>query len=163
MRKWLTDPASLTSKLTVRCKQFRVQLLRQSSGQGLDGECEMIRLPRRARVWEREVLLRCDGHAVVFARTVVSRAAALADWPYFQSLGEKSLGATLFADPCVCRGAFQFALLKPSHPVRREIYNVLGPGAIEPPFFARRSLFGRNRGWLLVTEVFLPPIMQLSE
>jgi len=158
MRAWLVDPASLTSKLAKRSLQFRVQLLRQSSGKGLAGECEMLGLPRRARLWTREVLLCCDSRAVVFARSVLSRASGFSDWPYFRSLGERPLGAALFADRRVTRGSFQFAELQPAHPMVQAIRSFLDEKEIVRPFYARRSLFRRRGGRLLVTEIFLPTL-----
>ena len=68
-----------------------------------------IGMHRPGRVWEREVLLRCDGVPVVFAHTVVPMSATAADWPLFSALGERSLGSTLFYDPLVTRGELEFA------------------------------------------------------
>jgi chorismate--pyruvate lyase len=162
MRQWLTDRASLTVKLIARSSHFRVQRLRQKQGLCLADECAAVRLPRRALVREREVLLRCDEVPMVFAHTIVPMAASASDWPFFSALGERSLGTTLFGDPRVVRGSLQFARLYARHPLVRRAEAAIGTELSRHPLFARRCLFQRNNGMLLVTEVFLPAIAEIG-
>ena len=162
MRLWLTDRASLTSKLVARSQQFRVQRLRQGRGLCLADECAAIGLAQRAMVQEREVLLRCDGQAVVYAHTIVPLTANASDWPFFSSLGERSLGTTLFGDPLVRRGALHYARLAPGHPLVRRACAALGVASLGAVVFARRCLFARRHGVLLVTELFLPALAGLG-
>lgn len=162
LRDWLTDRASLTLKLSAASGNFRVQRLRQQSGVCLADECEAIGLPRPITVQEREVLLRCDDCPVVFAHTVVPLPASAADWPFFGTLGERSLGTTLFGDPRVARGPLQFARLHPAHPLARRAGLAIGAATPDDYLYARRCLFRRKKGLLLVTEVFLPAVTQLA-
>jgi len=166
MRRWLTDRTSLTLKLTARSRRFRVQRLRQGRALCLADECAAIALPRRARVQEREVLLRCDERPVVYAHTIVPLNSTASDWPFFGTLGERSLGTTLFGDPLVRRGPLQFARLPAQHAlVRRAIAAVAADGLRLAPhaqLYARRCLFRRKNGLLLVTEVFLPAIAHIQ-
>jgi chorismate--pyruvate lyase len=162
MRHWLSDRASLTLKLSACCQQFRVQRLRQRRGFCLADEFTMIGLARRQSVREREVLLQCDGAAVVFAHTIVPLTATALDWPFFSSLGERSLGTTLFGDPQVARGALQFARLHSRHPLSLRASLAIGVEKFDGPLFARRCLYQRKKGLLLVTEVFLPALDQLK-
>lgn len=159
MRGWLTDTVSLTKKLTARSKQFRVLRLSQKAGRCLADEYATVGLPRRRCVQERDVLLQCDGQPMVFAHTIVPLSATASDWPFFGGLGERSLGGTLFGDPRVMRGPLQYARLQPQHLLMRRASAALGNGAIEHPLYARRCLYRRNNGVLLVTEVFLPAIV----
>ena len=192
LRHWLTLDSSLTAALRARCRDFRVQLLNQHTGPCLPDEYAAIGLPRPQRVHIREVLLRCDDLPVVFAHTVVPRSATAADWPIFRSLGERSLGTLLFGDPQVVRGALQFTRLAPSHPLVQRICAALaaeplksrfqaaemrhkdGPmqgatpqmphrSSITAAWHARRCLFWRGRSPMLVTEIFLPGILTLTE
>jgi len=158
MRDWLTDRMSLTKKLTARSGSFRVRKLRQGRGMCLDDEYALVGLARRAPVQEREVLLQCDGVPVVYAHTIVPLSATTSDWPFFGSLGERSLGTTLFGDPRVVRGRLQYARLFAEHPLARRAAAALGVAALPWPLYARRCLYRRRRGLLLVTEVFLPAI-----
>lgn len=160
MRDWLTDTASLTWKLTSRSGHFRVCRLRQEHGLCLADEFATVELPRRGCVQEREVLLMCDGRPMVFAHTIVPLSATASDWPFFGTLGERSLGTTLFGDPRVVRGAMQYARLRAQHPLARRASAALGQ-VFKAPLFARRCLYRRKRGVLLVTELFLPAITGL--
>lgn len=158
MRHWLTDRVSLTVKLAAHCRQFRVQRLHQRRAMALADECRALGLSRRIGVQEREVLLRCDDAPVVFAHTVVPLHASATDWPFFGSLGERSLGFTLFCDPQVARGELHYARLRPGHPLQRRAAAAIGVSAFSQPLLARRCLFWRRHGTLLVTEVFLPAL-----
>jgi chorismate--pyruvate lyase len=163
MRAWLADTTSLTLKFRSRSSEFRVQHLHQRLGLCLADEADVLALRRRHCVKEREVLLRIDGRPVVFAHTVVPMTATASDWPRFGSLGERSLGTTLFGDPRVERGSLQYARLPIRHPLVQRANEALGadgPDAIRRPPYARRCLYRRNNGTLLVTEVFLPAILE---
>lgn len=157
MQDWLTDTMSLTQKLTERCSRFRVQRLAQQNALILPDEQAAIGSPGRTMVQQREVFLRCDDTPVVYAHTIVPLTATTSDWPFFNSLGDRSLGTTLFGDPCVQRGKLEYARLGIRHPlVLRASAALREP--LPVPLFARRCLYQRKRGLLLVTELFLPAI-----
>lgn len=160
MRGWLKARGSLTARLIAHSAAFRVQRLHQRTALCLADEAAAIGMPRPGRVWEREVLLRCDGRPVVFAHTVVPLADSATDWPLFGALGERSLGSTLFYDPLVRRGELEFARLRPGHPLAQRAAAAVG-GAGAPVYYARRCLYRRHQGTLLVTEVFLPEVLDL--
>ena len=163
LRHWLTGRGSLTAKLVERSSVFRVQRLHQRTALCLADEAGAIGMARPGRVWEREVLLKCDGRALVFAHTVVPMSATGADWPLFGALGERSLGSTLFGDPQVRRGSLQYARLRSAHPLARRALAALGAAGVEQRvMYARRCVYRRHHGLLLVTEVFLPEITALN-
>lgn len=157
---WLSAPGSLTARLIAHSQAFRVQRLHQNTALCLADEAGAIGMARPGRVLEREVLLRCDGAPVVFAHTVVPLSDSATDWPLFGGLGERSLGSTLFYDPLVRRGELEFARLRAGHPLVRRAGAALGT-ADQAIYFARRCLYRRHQGTLLVTEVFLPPVLAL--
>lgn len=161
LRGWLTGGGSLTARLIAHSGAFRVQRLHQRTALCLADEAHAIGMARPGRVWEREVLLRCDGRPVVFAHTVVPMAASASDWPLFSALGERSLGSTLFSDPLVRRGELEYARIRAGHPLMQRARAALG-GGDETILYARRCLYRRHQGTLLVTEVFLPPVLQLA-
>jgi chorismate--pyruvate lyase len=163
MRSWLADTASLTLKLTAHSGCFSIRRLRQAQEVCLADEFPALRLPRRRRVQEREVLLLCDGEAMVYAHTIVPLHATAADWPFFGVLGERSLGSTLFGDPRVGRGPLEFARLPLQHPIVHRACRALGQESIHGPLYARRCLYRRNHGLLLVTEAFLPAIAGIGK
>ncbi|HWT72978.1 MAG TPA: chorismate lyase [Oxalicibacterium sp.] len=157
MQDWLTDSMSLTLKLTSRCRNFRVQRLVQQRALPLHDEYAQVALSRRVMVQQREVFLRCDDRPMVYAHTIVPLSATASDWPFFGTLGERSLGTTLFGDPQVRRGRLEYARLSTRHPLVRRAAAALGE-ELRGPLFARRCLYRRHAGLLLVTEVFLPAI-----
>ena len=164
LRDWLTTAGSLTAKLKAHSHAFRVQCLHQRLARCLADEATAIGVPRPVQVWEREVLLRCDNTAAVFAHTVVPLSATASDWPLFGALGERSLGTTLFGDPLVRRSVLEFARLREGHPLAQRTRAALGAEAAQPHIlYARRCLYRRRRGTLLVTEVFLPSVMELKQ
>ena len=162
MRTWLTDTASLTAKLTARCGKFRVRRLHQQQSLCLRDECAPLQLPRPARMWEREVLLLCDERPMVFAHTVVPLTASASDWPLFGGLGERSLGSTLFGDPQVQRGQLQFARLREGHELHARACRAIGFERLDSALYGRRCLYKRKNGLLLLTEVFLPAVLELD-
>src|SRR5690606_10522484 len=138
LRDWLTESGSLTARLVAHSKRFRVRRLNQQRALGLIDEYATLELPRRVQVQQREVLLECDDTAVVYAHTCVPLTATRHDWPFFGSLGERSLGTTLFGDPRVIRGPLQYARLSARHPLVRRAS--LATGLEVAGLFARRCL-----------------------
>ncbi|MBV6320273.1 chorismate lyase [Duganella sp. HSC-15S17] len=163
-RQWLTADGSLTAKLKDHSRAFRVQCLHQTTARCLTDEAAAIGMHRPGRVWEREVLLRCDNTPVVFAHTVVPMSATATDWPLFSALGERSLGTTLFGDQQVRRGVLEFARLREGHPLAQRARKALQLEQVreELILYARRCLYRRRQGTLLVTEVFLPSVLELK-
>ncbi len=161
LRDWLASPGSLTARLRAHCLQFDVRLLRQGGAACLADQASLVQLARRGRVAEREVLLVCDGRPVVYAQTVVPAGGSRADWPFFHALGSRSLGLALFQDPRIERGVLQHARLSVRHALARRALAALPSLDAARVFHARRCLYRRQRGLLLVTELFLPAIAQL--
>ncbi|MEW6762720.1 MAG: chorismate lyase [Pseudomonadota bacterium] len=161
MHDWLTTEGSLTARLIAHSERFRVRRLHQRTATCLADEARAIGLPRPERVWEREVLLECDGKPAVFGHTVVPTSCTAGDWPLFSALGERSLGTTLFYDPLVRRGQLEFARIRAGHPLFARVRAAIG-GADDTIYYARRCLYRRHQGLLLVTEVFLPEVLKLQ-
>jgi chorismate--pyruvate lyase len=160
MHDWLVTPGSLTARLVASSDTFRVRRLHQRSALCLADEAGAIGLARPQRVQEREVLLMCDGKPAVFGHTIVPLDANATDWPLFSALGERSLGSTLFYDPLVRRGQLEFARLGREHPLARRVRALTALD--EPIYYARRCVYRRRQGLLLVTEVFLPAVLGLE-
>ncbi|MET0963540.1 MAG: chorismate lyase [Noviherbaspirillum sp.] len=159
LRAWLVSPGSLTARLRAHCSRLDVRLLRQSHALCLPDQARAIGLAHPGRVIEREVLLCCDGLPVVYAQTVVPAPCSASDWPFFSALGSRSLGSALFRDPRIVRGALQHARLSPRHPLARRALALAPTGG--GVLHARRCLYRRRHGLLLVTELFLPAIAHL--
>jgi len=167
MRDWLASEGSLTARLVAASNQFRVRRLHQKLAPCAFEEAVPIGLTRRMQVRERDVLLCCDGVPVVYGHTVVPLSASASDWPLFSALGERSLGSTLFYDPKVKRGPLEFARLTEHHPLLARVRAALEVDLNEIDlkehvFHARRCVYRRRQGLLMVTEVFLPAVLHLA-
>jgi chorismate--pyruvate lyase len=158
---WFSDPGSLNLKLKARPAQITVRLLRQRPGRILADEHEALCISPRSRVVERDVILLGDGQPVVFGHTVLSTSSVKSDWPFFSKLGSTPLGANLFFDPLVGRSPIQYARLSAGHPLMRRIAQALPESELPTSLLARRSLFTRRGGVLMVTDVFLPALEAL--
>lgn len=158
-RAWLSDRGSLTQRLRERCPAFRVTRLRQARGLPDDDERWPLRLPRRRLALLREVLLSCGETPLVFAHSVIPLAGLRGPWVGLAGLGHSPLGAALFANPLIRRQPLQYRRLDVRHPLYRAATRHLA--AAPATLWARRSLFALENRPILVTEVFLPEILNL--
>jgi chorismate--pyruvate lyase len=155
--EWLLDPGSLTRRVQAACHgRFRVRLLHQGWGRPLYSETRLLRLRRGEIAIVREVELLCEEIPWVFARSLIPASSLRGRARRLAHLGEKPLGALLFADPNLRRGATQIARLLPRHP----LYGAAtGHLKVKPrELWGRRSLFFYAGKPLLVNEIFLPDI-----
>ncbi|MHB1656352.1 MAG: chorismate--pyruvate lyase family protein [Burkholderiales bacterium] len=158
-RHWLRDQGSLTERISQRCTGFNVSQIVQRSGPTLLDEAVTIGLAFKERALVRDVYLCCGSRPVVFAHSVLPQTSLSGRWIALKQLGNKSLGAVLFADPLVRRSPLQFRRLDVRHPLYRHAVRDL----LSPPdyLWARRSLLMLAQRRILVTEVFLPDVFEL--
>jgi len=157
---WLIDRGSLTHRIQARCNDFSVRDLRLAMGKPVRDEATCMQLDPRELALLREVHLYCGDTPVVFAHSVIPRAGLRGPWRNLSKLGNKPLAAALFADPLVKRLPLQFKRLDRRHELYRRACRILP----ERPAYlwARRSVFTLQRQPILVTEVFLPGILELA-
>ena len=136
--------------------QFRVRVLSQGWGRPLRSEARVLRLRHGERCLVREVHLLCDKRPWVFARTIIPATTLSGPQRRLARLGSRPLGAVLFADPSMRRGAVQIAALTARHVMfARATRNLMQrPQRI----WGRRSVFRVADKPLLVSEFFLPGI-----
>ena len=67
----------------------------------------------------------------------------------------------MFSAPLIQRGHMEFARLPQGHPLMKRAARILGADLVCASLYARRCLYRRKRGYLLVTEVFLPALAEL--
>lgn len=160
LRPWLVDRGSLTHRIRQRCAAFSVRGLRLATGKACSDEAALVGLEPSRHALLREVTLYCGEMPVVFAHSVIPRAGLNGPWHGLGALGNQPLGAALFADPLVRRLPLQFKKLNPRHALFRRACRVLPQRP--PHLWARRSVFVLKRRPILVTEVFLPAILELA-
>lgn len=158
VRAWLGAEGSLTAWLVATGQVFSVQVLRQGRERLHPHEARALNLPAGRPGYAREVLLRLDGQAVVFARSVTTHAASLGPWRALRGLGARPLADVLFSPLPAARTPLAFAQLKPGSPLQRDVVKAWRRSAGAPvksgTLPARRSVFRRAGAPLLVMEVF---------
>jgi len=110
--------------------------------------------------WVRQVQLLCDGEPQVFARTIVPVTTLTGAQRQLAFLGDRPLGAFLFAHPGMQRAPVELACIRPGETMFGRATSGLKrePAAI----WGRRSVFRIGGKPLLVTEIFLPAISALG-
>lgn len=159
---WLMDTTSLTARLQRLCGAgFRVRLLGQHRSRPDPSEARALDLRPGVEVVAREVQLLCSGQPVVFARSVIPYRSLRGRHRRLLHLGERPLGAYLFAQPDLRRVAVELACLHAGERLFELATRGLEGG--RGPVWGRRSLFQLGRSRLLVAEFFLPDLVERSQ
>ena len=157
---WLIDNGSLTARLQKKYQTFSVHPLTVKYAKPIQDEASLLHLPIDKTALVREVLLLGDDQSVVFAHSVLPRNSLRGAWCGLGRLGNKPLGATLFANPKVKRTPLSYKKLSSNHALYQHAAKYL---TVKPAhLWARRSVFSLNCANILVTEVFLPYIITPS-
>ena len=159
LRPWLLDRGSLTKRLSSRSQAFAVRGVSQRWALPQPDEMRLLGLRGHHSALLREVSLCCDGVPVVFAHSVLPRRSLRGAWHDLGKLGARPLGAALFANPAVVRASLSYRKLSP----HSALYQRACAGLKQRPacLWGRRSVFLLRGAPILVTEVFLPGVLQL--
>ena len=158
LQPWLIDNGSLTTRLQLRYSHFAVKPVAVKYAKPIQDEAALLHLPTHKAALIREVLLMGNNQPVVFAHSVLPRASLRGAWSGLGKLGNKPLGATLFANPKVKRTPLSYKKLSPHHALYQHATAHL---TIKPThLWARRSIFSLNCARILVTEIFLPKLLE---
>ncbi len=159
LRPWLHDHGSLTQRIQQRCAKFSVQPVRSGLARIAFDEATLLGIAPHHLAYSREVFLYADGQPVVFAHSTCAREHLRGAWQAMGGLGNRSLGSLLFTHPLVIRQPLRFKALRSHHTLYRSATQNLESAS--DTLWARRSLFTLHGAPLLVTEVFLPKILEL--
>lgn len=155
VRSWLFDPSSLTARLIRLCQgDFRVELLLQEVKRPALDEVKALDLGYGESALVREVLLYCGDEAVVFARTVIPLSTLTGAQRSYSNLGNRPLGAMLFADRSMVRDEVMVSMIKP----KDALY--VNTGAAGEGVWGRQSVFRVGGKPLLVSEYYLPTLFK---
>lgn len=143
---WLLDQGSLTLRLQ-RLSQgdFRVRVCQQGWAYPQQSEYQALGLASHRQALVREVELLCKGQVWVRARSVIPHTTLCGEERQLQYLGTKPLGAFLFKSRAMQRKNFQLASFSTENGQR---------------CYGRRSLFLLHQKPLLVSEIFMPIVLQ---
>lgn len=148
---WLFDSASLTAHLMCRCgPDFNVQVLSSLVQKPTVDESMALGIPVGRHALVRQVKLQCGDTPWVYARTVIPLKNRTGPLFPLTTLGNRPLGAVLFANKLMRRGQIEIASIPPWAEVFAE--NLAG---MDENVWGRRSLFTLKKRKLLVSEFFL--------
>ncbi len=149
MRRWLLDDGSLTQHLINTGRTFSLERWEQRWEAPRLDERLLLNMALRERAMVRQIVMRLNGEAVVYARSVFPVSTLDGPLLRLRRLHNQSLGTFLFSRPDMRRGPFELALLAGN--------NRYLPRALhqQEPAWARRSCFEVAGKPLLVSEVFL--------
>ena len=141
----LTDTGLLTARLRRQCgDNFRLQVIEESLARPGIHQNEL-----------RRIVLWCGNRASIYAETIIPRNAA-EKLPWLRELGSVPLGEALQYRSDVSRGKFEYARIKPAQ-LPADL-----PAPIDGDLWARRSEFHVGDTSLLVTEIFLPGMLDCT-
>ncbi|WP_067868026.1 chorismate--pyruvate lyase family protein [Neptuniibacter marinus] len=148
LRTWFTDHGSLTQRLIKLSKgDFRVEVVQQGWFRPTRSEAKALKMDYRQVALIREVQLIGNGQPWVFARSIIPAQTLSGAERQLRVLGNRSLGSLLFSDPTMRRGRLQICRLSLNSTEK---------------VWARRSVFFLSKKPLLVSEVFLPQLLQVN-
>jgi len=157
-RNWLIEADSLTARLQKRFADFKVQAVRVHAQKPSHEEARLLNVVAREHAQIREVLLFGHGKPVVFAHSVLPRKSLRGAWRSLGRLGNKPLGAVLFANPNVRRTTLAYKKLSFNH----RLYQAAIKHLSEKPnyLWARHSIFSLNCARIMVVEIYLPALIK---
>lgn len=159
-RPWLLEQGSLTKRLQASSPHFAVRPVLQGRFKPAHDEAYLLGLASYQQHLLREVMLTDGKTPIVFAHSVLPERSLHGDWQGLGRLGNKPLGAALFANPCIVRTPLQFKKLGKQHWLYHQVAKHLPH--LPAMLWARRSIFQRNKARaIMVTEVFLPAVLDL--
>lgn len=158
LRFWLIDNGSLTARLKARYTDFSVQPVSLKHAKALTDEPVLLGLKTSQHALIRDVVLMGNNQPVVFAHSVLPYASLRGAWRGLGRLGNKPLGAALFANSKIKRTPLEYKKLSRHHPISMRVAGHV-PNTSKV-LWARRSVFQLNCAKILVTEVFLEQLFK---
>ncbi len=159
IQSWLSTKESLTVRLRLLCPDLQVIILSEKLELPLANESQSLNLSSNEKAWVRCVVLKGHNANWVYARTVIPNFTDENPWSHLQKLGNKPLGEVLFDDKSIKRTPFTFA--SQSLDTWPYLTAFLGADSQNSKGYARRSVFTQKEAPLLLTEVFLPGLVNL--
>lgn len=157
IESWLFDPASLTARLKNKCASgFRVEVLSQTIEKPRLDEFKALGMKTGSNALVRQVRLCCGPACWVYARTVIPFSTLTGKQRLYANLGTRPLGAMLFADRTMQRDEVMVTSLSGD-----DLPSGLGLEDHDT-VWGRRSVFRVGRKPLLVSEYFLPALLEDS-
>ena len=150
---WLFDASSLTARLIrYSSGDFRVELLSQEIKRPGRDEAKALNMAYHQFALIRQVHLCFGNQVMVYARTVIPLSTLTGAQRSYGNLGDRPLGAMLFADRSMRREEVMVTKLSAGNDLYKKT------AAQNEPIWGRRSVFHVGEKPLLVSEYYLPEL-----
>ena len=149
LRDWLQDRGSLMARLRAHGLQPKICLLSQRWGYPNPEERHLLALEPRRHVLIREVSIQHGKLPLVHGRSIMPLATVTGPERQLLYWGERALGNYLFKHRSMTRSPFSF--------VSADL-----PDYCDQALPGRRSIFYLREKPLLLTEVFLPELVDFA-
>jgi chorismate--pyruvate lyase len=133
-------------------KNFSVRVISQGWKKLDSAEASAMSINSVHSALVRQVLLCCNDQPLVYARTVIPVTTIHGAQRKYANLGDRPLGAMLFADRTMQRETVEVAVLPAAHDANQYTNTA-------EPVWGRRSVFRVSGKPLLVSEYFLPELL----
>lgn len=161
LQDFLFQSGSLSRSIQDSCAGvFNIELKSESWSIPLPEERDLLALNTDEITFVRESWLKCDDNKLVYARTVIPHITYEKESKALTDLGNKPLGNILFNDSSAYRTNMQYAKISANCMLHSQ---ATVDTEISADLWGRQSLFYISNNPLLITEVFLPMILECSK
>ena len=154
----MIDDGSLTARLKARYTDFAVRPVLLKNAKAFTDESALARLESQSACVDSRGFVDGKNQPVVFAHSVLPHASLRGAWHRFGKLGNKPLGAALFANPKVKRTPLEYKKLSACNPISMRVAEHLTN--ITKSVVGTAFIFSLNCAKILVTEVFLEQLLK---
>jgi chorismate lyase len=157
----LFHEGSLTYFIQQHCDGlFNIELISEEWISPMQDEMELLSLKNDEATFIRKSRLKCDEQTLVYARTVIPKKTLVEENKILTQLGEEPLGNILFNNATTYRSDMRYAKIPVECDLHREATEELN---ITSELWGRQSQFFIRDQPLLITEIFLPSILECSK
>ncbi len=153
---WIYEPESITRRLRCLFGEVKVEILFHQQRPPFLSESRLLKQSSNRYCLTREVMLTAKGKPLIVARTIIPKKTLIGAQRNLSRLGTKPLGEVIFSYPKLQRLDMQVALIEPSI----WSFDVANKIHLEQAIWGRRTIYAINKRQMLVSEFFLPEILQ---
>ncbi len=159
VQSWIYETGSLTQRLRAHFgSRLHIRILLQQRHKPFIQERQLLKQPPAQYTLIREVLLHADNIPLILARSIIPEATIQVAHRNLSHLGTRPLGEVIFAYPNLQRLSLEITQVSPDawrEPCRNEFQ-------IQQPVWGRRTIYAIPAQPLLVSELFLPAVLDIG-
>lgn len=159
LQTWLKHRGSMTRLMEQTGKLVTIEVKRHQLALPSLREMQRLGINERRFSIIREIYMYCDDEAWLFARSIIPLNILKGRLNRLRAQGELPLGKILFREPNLRRSLFAFSQLTATDSLLSSLTIHFPHFLNQSPLWQRESLFFLPQSPLLLTEIFLPPML----